>query len=152
MLYFYFYFLKKVPTISSNNQYCDDSVQCDGSLGLNCSNHLCICASNSQYWNGTTCVDKLTINEVCNPDICLQCNNLVGLVCQIDLNGNTFCECSLYQYWNGSLCLNLETINQPCTNSSQCNSYDGLFCNASICSCHPLYTWNETTCGKLKLN
>ncbi len=94
------------------------------------------------------CVDKLTINEQCNVDICFQCNDLVGLLCQVDLNGNYFCECSLYQYWNGSVCVNLETINEPCTNSSQCNSYDGLFCNNSICSCHPLYTWNQTTCGK----
>jgi len=121
----------------------------------------CDCA-NGTYWNGGSCIAKKTINTPCFWNC--ECNSVAGLQCL-----NMSCVCAQKYSWStvASSCEGqLNYTQSGCTNTSQCDTTQGLICylsgpecncpmNSSINMCNCLttqyYDSNLTSCQTLQL-
>lgn len=150
------------------------SYSCDASASLSCLSAglgsqcpfnvtpnatSCDCA-NGTYWNGGSCVSKKTIDASCFWDC--ECNLDAGLQCL-----NMSCVCPKKTFWStASLCENQRNYTNACTNTSQCDTTQGLMCNlagsicncpqnsvSNMCDCLPTqyYDYNLTSCQYLHL-
>ncbi|CAF3771869.1 unnamed protein product [Adineta steineri] len=152
------------------------SYSCDASVSLQClfagdgsqcpfnataNTTSCECA-NGTYWNGGSCVTKKSINIACYWSC--ECNTDAGLQCL-----NLTCVCPSKQYWSTqtSSCEAQKNYTETsCSNTTQCDSTQGLTCylSGSACNC-PItssvnmcdclstqyYDYNLTSCQTLQL-
>lgn len=90
----------------SNGTSCSQSLVCDDTKGLNCTNGLCVCDPSisfaftnftyfliiydyiGYYWDGTTCLRKKTYDGSCNNNY--ECFSTKNLICQTVANA---CNC-----------------------------------------------------------
>ena len=133
---------------------------CNPSLNLVCSSGSgtgCACPSNlggsycdcptSKYWNGATCVNRVSNGVSCPTGQNYNCLYNSGLTCI-----SFVCICDdANTYWDGSICRTYQTYYQSCS-SYLCNPNYGLTCSstANSCQCPTSMSSNYCDCPTTK--
>lgn len=134
--------------------------QCPFNVTVNAAS--CDCA-NGTYWNGGSCVAKKSYNVPCFWNC--ECNSNLSLQCL-----NMTCVCPSKFHWSTSTSSCAPQLNYtqgPCSNSSDCDTSQGLTCSLpgmtpcncpmpsvnNTCDCLPtqFYDSNLTSCQALHL-
>lgn len=113
---------------------CQTASQCDPTEQTICPSssaspstlsNRCSCLP-SQFWSGTQCTPKLSINATCTSNS--SCDDTVLLSCR---SGR--CSCSSAHYWDGTSrsCLPVKLSGGSCAGNSTCDASANLVCSSS---------------------
>lgn len=147
---------------------CSSSAPCSTSQNLTCIGNngtgQCLCNTSVSYWDGFTCVTKLTIGGQCSADS--QCLASKNLTCSTYNQSYGTCDCNKHYYWNETCMLKL-WYNISCGSQYECDDHRGLQCQGGgspamqgKCDCYNnSYIWdslyrtrNRTCVRKLAYN
>ncbi|RNA18185.1 prion-like-(Q N-rich) domain-bearing 25, partial [Brachionus plicatilis] len=133
-----------------HGDFCNSTNECSQSDNLLCVDLTCTCPT-TKYFNGLTCVDRLSYGAVCTNLYQNEC--AYGLGCFYNGEKRTgICDCSTERFWDTrtNYCELKYSYNQNgCTNSEQCANGANMICSSSVCTCDSSNFWNGTQCGPI---
>ncbi|CAF0993516.1 unnamed protein product [Rotaria sordida] len=136
---------------------CTSDTHCIASDGLFCSNYTqsvstCDC-DKDHFWN-YTCIIKQWYNTTCSSSyVCddnrgLQCQGLGGILFQkCDCYNTSYIWDSLYVTNRSYTCIpKLSNLQSPCYGDLECQDFNYLKCNNSVCRCVYTDYWDVSRC------
>jgi hypothetical protein len=145
---------------SCNYTSCPGCISCNqcqdySNLQCNLTTSRCICPFSTHYYDSSTqlCHSKQSLSIYCTRDT--ECQDVTrGLYCQTSYPLGTscptqpainFCNCPSNTYYNGSMCMSLELYSATCTQTCNCDSTRGLYCDLveKKCLCPENYYWDS---------
>jgi hypothetical protein len=112
-----------------------------------CINSICQCDSDTSYWNGSTCLAKKIYQSTCqirqtqtayplnDPINCISVSECTECLTNSLLYCNSTCSCPNSDYYfdiSLGKCVQMKSYFKTCSNSFECDSTIGLFCQNTI--------------------